>query len=202
MDSSGEVETARPLLAHQLDRGQQYTVVLTTGGGLYRYQLNDVVEVVGRFRECPMVRFIGRQGHVSDWFGEKLNEAHVAQALREAMAALAIAPQFAMLACDAAPPCASYVLYIEAEASEETLTQAATRIDSALRSNFHYDYARKLGQLGPVRVFRARKAAASYMARAMGNGQRAGDIKPLALDRRDGWSQIFEGRIVASAAHQ
>jgi hypothetical protein len=28
-------------------------------------------------------------------------------------------------------------------------------------------------------------------------GQRAGDVKPLALDRRDQWSTILRGRFVA-----
>jgi hypothetical protein len=35
------------LLAHQLDKGKTYSVVVTTGGGLYRYRLNDLVEVTG-----------------------------------------------------------------------------------------------------------------------------------------------------------
>jgi len=33
---------------HELERGRLYSVILTTGGGLYRYALGDVVTVVGR----------------------------------------------------------------------------------------------------------------------------------------------------------
>ena len=36
----------QPKLAHQLDKGQTYAVVATTGGGFYRYQLQDLVKVV------------------------------------------------------------------------------------------------------------------------------------------------------------
>ncbi len=59
-------------LAHELDRGGRYSVVLTTGGGLYRYRLNDSVEVVGFEHECPLLRFLGKTDRVSDLVGEKL----------------------------------------------------------------------------------------------------------------------------------
>jgi len=196
VDSSGEVDPASPQLAHQIDRGQRYTVVLTTGGGLYRYLLQDMVEVTGHFHECPLVRFLGRSGHVSDWFGEKLNEAHVSEVLRDVFDSLAMTPSFAMLACQTSCPPAGYVLYTDAIESDEVLARAAARIDKGLRSNFHYHYARELGQLSLVRVFRAQTAAETYLSVAVGNGRRAGDVKPPALDRRDGWSGIFGGYFV------
>src|ERR1043165_7254360 len=40
IDDSGEV-----LLAHQVEKGKSYSVVVTTGGGFYRYQLQEVIEV-------------------------------------------------------------------------------------------------------------------------------------------------------------
>jgi hypothetical protein len=173
-------ETA--LLADELDAGQQYAVVISTGGGLYRYLLDDVIEVVGRVRQCPLIRFVGRQGLVSDWFGEKLNEAFVAGVLREV---LGTSPSFAMLACDTDIP--AYVLYIDGEIPEK----AAADIEACLRQNFHYDYARFLGQLGPLQICRVPGAAEMYQQFCMRGGQKAGNIKPLALDRRNGWSRVF-----------
>jgi len=183
-------------LAHQLDRGEKYSVVVTTGGGLYRYRLHDLIEVVGRFHDCPMVRFLGRQGYVSDWFGEKLNEAHVSGVMREAFGDLRIAPAFAMLACDTDPPSPGYVLYIETAEPDAALDRAAAAIEAGLRDNFHYRYARDLGQLAPLRVFRATGAADAHAAEGLRRGLRAGDIKPLALDRHDGWSRTLEGRFL------
>ena len=199
--ASGEVDRARPQLAHQIDHGQRYAVVLTTGGGLYRYLLQDLVEVTGHFHGCPLVRFLGRNGHVSDWFGEKLDEAHVSQTLRDVFDSLAMAPSFAMLACDTNRP-TGYVLYIDAIGPDEVLARAAARIDAGLRSNFHYRYARELGQLSLIRVFRAQAAAETYLSVAVGNRQRAGDVKPPALDRRNGWSGIFRGHFLSSSPPQ
>jgi hypothetical protein len=193
-------ETGYPLLAHELVQGQQYAVVVTTGGGLYRYRLGDLVEVTGQIHDCPLIRFLGRQDQVSDWFGEKLNEAHVAGILRRAFDDHKIAPAFAMLACDisSAP---AYVLYVETEAAEHLLNVIAEKIEDALCGNFHYRYARQFGQLAPLKTFRARNAAATFLENAIASGQRAGNVKPSALDPRGICCRGFEGEFV-TCAHQ
>jgi hypothetical protein len=183
--------TGCPQLAHELEPGQRYSVIVTTGGGLYRYPLQDLVEVTGHFHGCPLIRFLGRQGYVSDWFGEKLNEAHVSGVLQRVFDALGMAPAFAMLACETDLPSPGYVLYIDTSESDGLLEGAAARIENGLQENFHYQYARQLGQLAPLRVFRAEGADEAYLATGVRSGFRAGDIKPLALDRRNGWSRIF-----------
>jgi len=198
IDSRGDVDETAPCLAHELEPGHRYTIILTTAGGLYRYRLDDAVEVIALEAECPLIRFSGRHGYVSDWFGEKLHEAHVSDVLREAFVSSGPSPTpaFAMLACDRDRHPPAYVLYADCEADDATLTRIAARIDDGLRANFHYDYARLLGQLGSVGVFRARDAARTYLTAAIAAGQRAGDVKPLALDRRDGWSARFTGRSI------
>ena len=184
------IDCDRPLLADQLDRGGLYTVAVTTGGGLYRYVLGDLVEVTGHFRGCPLIRFVGRQYSVSDWFGEKLNEAHACRVLQETFRALGMVPSFAMLACDT-DSSPGYVLYIDAAGHDELTERAAKMVDVGLRENFHYNYARQLGQLECVRAFRVHGGADRYLATAARNGQKLGDIKMPALDRRGGWSGVF-----------
>lgn len=204
IDSCGEADEETPLLADRLERGRRYTVIISTAGGLYRYRLNDVVEVTGQVGECPLLRFAGKHEYVSDWFGEKLHEAHVASVLHDAFAspgspaAAAARPAFAMLACDRdlAPP--AYVVYVDCAADDAALAVAAAAIDDGLRRNFHYDYARLLGQLGPARIFRAEGTARACLSAAVADGQRAGGVKPLALDRRDGWSRRLRGRFIPS----
>ena len=71
------------------------SVALTTGGGLYRYRLlHDLVEVSGAFMN--VLWFVFAEGWDRfDWFGEKLNEAHVAATLREVFDSLELKPAFA-----------------------------------------------------------------------------------------------------------
>lgn len=172
---------ATVFLAHELEVGKRYDVILTTGGGLYRYDTEDVVEVTGYRGQAPVLRFIGRAQHVSDHFGEKLNEIFVRERMQTALEGTPHA--FAMLACDRD----AYVLYIDSDAP---LGFAVTTLEAALRESHHYDLVRRLGQLGPLRVLRVRDAASTYL-RVKSATQTLGDIKIPALDREQGWSERF-----------
>ena len=166
-------------LAHEVETGQRYRVILTTGGGLRRYDTEDLVEVTGFAGQAPLLRFIGRATHVSDHFGEKLNEIFVRECLERVLRD--VPHRFAMLACDRD----AYVLYLESEAAVDV-----AQLDALLRDAHHYDLARRLGQLAPLRLMRVRDAAATYL-RTKSATQLLGDIKIPALDREQGWGEHF-----------
>ncbi|HEV2854596.1 MAG TPA: GH3 auxin-responsive promoter family protein [Thermoanaerobaculia bacterium] len=182
-----------PRLVHELEKGGVYSAVLTTGGGLYRYRLEDRVEVTGFVGRTPSLRFLGKEGHVSDLRGEKLHESFVAAALERSFRRTATAPRFALLAPeDGAVP--GYVLYVESAALSPGLAQA---VEEELAGNPHYRLCTALGQLAPVKVFRIEKDAFPfYLRRCREQGQRMGDVKALALSPVSGWSAIFPGRFL------
>lgn len=183
-----------PVLLGELETGGRYDVVLTTGGGLYRYQLRDRVEVTGRWRGVPCLRFVGKTDHVVDRFGEKLNARHVQKVLNTACDTHDLDPAFAMLAADARTP-PGYTLFLQADAPDGTLREVAQSVEAELRDNYHYDYCRRLDQLGPLRLFRVTgDARSAYLERCVALGQRAGDVKPTALHSEPGWSDHFDGR--------
>lgn len=168
-------------LAHELETGRRYDVILTAGGGLRRYDTEDVIEVIRYRGQAPVLKFIGRANHVSDHFGEKLNEVFVRERLEHALRG--VPHQFAMLACDGN----AYVLYLESDAEVDLAS-----LDASLREAHHYDLARRLGQLAPLRLMRVRDAAATYL-RVKSATQALGDIKIPALDREAGWGERFAG---------
>ena len=43
---------------HELEDGREYYVFVTTGEGLYRYDMNDIVRVNGRFFATPALEFV------------------------------------------------------------------------------------------------------------------------------------------------
>jgi hypothetical protein len=182
----------RPRLAHELEQGREYVVLLSTSGGLLRYRLGDLVRVEGFSGATPCLRFMGRADAVSDLVGEKLAATRVTAVLDAALPALfgGARPRFAMLAPEwEAPP--AYRLFLETDAPEDLLAQAAAAIERALHEGFHYRYARELGQLGPVRAVRVTEGVRHYEARCIALGQRAGDIKPADLHRQPGWTAHF-----------
>jgi len=176
------------LLAHQIQKGKTYSVVVTTGGGLYRYQMQDVVEVIGYWKQIPRIRFIGKADHISDWFGEKLEERFVANILENLFARHQISPTFAMLAADDMDGF-RYVLYLESNDRADHVL--AEDLDSALRANFHYDYCRKLGQLETVQINRVRGGVETYLQACQSRGQKLGNIKASVLQKNTGWSKWF-----------
>jgi hypothetical protein len=72
------------LLAHELEVGRRYDVVLSSGNGLYRYDLNDVVEVHGVYRRTPLLSFVRKGRDMVSITGEKLHLNHVQAAVRAA----------------------------------------------------------------------------------------------------------------------
>lgn len=179
------------LLAHQLQKDKTYSVAVTTAGGFYRYQLHDLVEVLGFWGQLPRLRFVGKAGHVSDWFGEKLEGHFVAQVFEQVFALHSLTPLFAMLAPEEAQEGFRYVLYLESNQPFDP-ARLAQDLDSALRANFHFDYCRKLGQIGATAVWPVRRGAESYLRASHARGQKLGDVKPLALQKTTGWERYFD----------
>ncbi len=140
-------------LAHELEPGGRYRVVLTTSGGMYRYTLHDEVEVVGFLRECPLIRFRGKLDRTSDLVGEKLSEVHVQAAVTHVLSKYRIHATFALLApMEGQPP--HYRLFLQCGSSrpEPLLERLRSALDAELAKNPHYRYAIGLGQLAPADV--------------------------------------------------
>lgn len=186
--------TTECCLAHQLSLGRKYRVVITTAGGLYRYQLFDVVEVVGFRNECPLLRFLGRSNGTCDLVGEKLSEMHVRKVLAQTFDGHRLAPRFSLVApFTASPP--HYILFIELEPdrlSQKVRTEVAETVQRGLEENPYYRHAIDIGQLMPLEVRFLDSSKIDgwqvYERECVKRGQRVGDIKPTALDPWTGWA--------------
>jgi hypothetical protein len=193
-------------LAHQLDHGGRYRVVITTGGGLYRYSLHDEVEVVGFLAECPLLRFLGKTDHTCDLVGEKVAETHVRQVLERELGRLELEPRFVLLApiMDRPP---HYRLYVQLHVGSQDmclLKRLRDGIERGLCENPHYRYAIGLAQLAEMDLHLLQSDGESggtiYQQQCVLRGQRAGSVKPTALDSWRGWPEVFEQHVVAVAA--
>jgi GH3 auxin-responsive promoter len=174
--------------AHELEPGAEYRVVLTTGGGLYRYCLHDRVQVAGFSARTPVLRFLGKEDHVSDLCGEKLSEGFVARALQSALNG--VEARFAMLAPDGE----GYTLFVRADTVPPGLPGA---VDAALCANPHYRYCVELGQLQRARVFAVDGAASErFLEHSRRLGRRLGDVKPTPLSTCPDWPRVFQGSYV------
>jgi len=175
--------------AHELQRGETYTVILTTAGGLWRYRLDDQVEVDSWLETTPSLRFLGRGRKVSDLRGEKLHESFVARAIAAACARAQCMPSFAMLApelLENGRP--RYVLFVEKPVS----SALTALLEEQLRENPHYALCLKLGQLTPLVCAPLERGAYEIFCRTgVAAGRTQGQMKPEALSLRTDWRQLF-----------
>jgi len=178
----------RSHLASELDLHEVYRVVVTTSGGLYRYQLQDDITVDGFVDATPSIRFIGKVDNTCDLVGEKLTEVFVTACLARVFEKRNVCPAFSMMAPDESR--LGYILYLEAENAAKDL---ANDLHQALMDNPQYAYASAMGQLAPVKLFRiSADGYTLYAERLVRKGQRLGDIKAVSLRKETGWTHWFK----------
>ncbi|NMD06683.1 MAG: GH3 auxin-responsive promoter family protein [Phyllobacteriaceae bacterium] len=136
VDQAGHIR-----LSHDLVVGQSYRAVITTPGGLYRYDTRDKVVCVSTDGSGPRLVFEGREGLASDMVGEKLEDAFVASVL----AGLPV-PARLVASTTSAP---HYELWLDVPAATAT-SSWLEQVEQALKANPQYAYARNMGQLKPL----------------------------------------------------
>ena len=195
-DSTGEEAESIGVEAAEL--GRTYRVLLTTSGGLYRYATRDLVRVDGWYRRAPVLAFVGRSDAASDVAGEKLTPRFAETVIVSALAEIGVDAAFAMLApVWRSSETPHYALFVECAALDAE--RLATAVETRLREAHHYSLCRELGQLSGVRAVVVEDGDARYERGCLARGQRAGSIKPVALDARPGWDVDFMRRAPASA---
>src|SRR5262249_19838161 len=140
---------------------------------------------------------LGKADCVSDLVGEKLAEVHVRAVLDRVFARHGLAPPFALLVpVEGRPP--RYRLYVQGGPGDKLPPRSvlAGDLETGLCENPHYGYAVRLGQLTRAEVAllspRAESGWRVYERRCLAQGQRAGNVKPAALDARAGWPEMFQ----------
>jgi len=89
-----EKKDKRILLCDQLEEGKEYFLIVTTPGGLYRYNIDDVITVNGFFNKTPVIEFVQKGRSAVSIGGEKLYESQVNKALSEVLSRSGLSVEF------------------------------------------------------------------------------------------------------------
>jgi hypothetical protein len=175
------------LRVEQLEVGQRYFVYVTNGSGLYRYEMNDIVEVTGHDQQTPRIRFVQKGKGVVSFTGEKLYEVQVIAAVDKALAALRGRYHFIAAVAelvDATNPRLIFLIEFDDPIAEHDGSALVDRLDAALgEENDEYLTKRRSLRYGPpvIRVVRPGEFD-RYRRRMVETGQRAdGQFKVLRL---------------------
>ena len=175
------------LRVEQLEAGRRYFVYVTNASGLYRYEMNDIVEVAGHDRQTPLIRFIQKGKGVVSFTGEKLYEVQVIAAVDKALAALRGRHHFIAAVAelvDGTSPRLIFLTEFDDPVADHDGSAMVDRLDAALgEENDEYLTKRKSLRYGPpvIRVVRSGEFD-RYRRRLVESGQRAdGQFKVLRL---------------------
>ena len=213
IDSATGKADATAIPACEVQKGRMYSVVITTGGGFYRYRLSDLVIVEDFYRSCPVLRFIGKEDHFSDHMGEKLSEYHVQKVLGQAFTETGLPTVFSLLTPEDSDQGFRYALFIEmdetgrieqaASLKVTLLKSVLSAVEKGLHENYHYAYCRRLDQIKPPVLYVLEQkngvsASDIFLNESMKRGQRLGNIKSCVLHRETGWKEAFMQLITMS----
>ncbi len=142
------------LLPEALKVGELYRIVVSNYNGFYRYDIGDVVEVVGFYENAPLIVFRHRRGGLLSSTTEKTTEFHAIQVMQQLQADFQISLEsFCLtLADDQTPP--PYLVNIELS-PDSTLNDPQKflqRFDQQLKA-IHASYeVKRRDQVPPPRL--------------------------------------------------
>ncbi len=183
------------LLCDRLEKGGEYFIIVTTAGGLYRYDIDDIVKVTGFFNRTPIIEFVQKGGNAVSLAGEKLYGSQVNEAVSEAVRKCGLsvrfftaAPRFNMLP--------GYVFLVEFDDGvpfERKKALLASIEEELRRHNSEYKLIREKKILSPPVLKVVRKGGfEKYRARRIKEGAHDSQFKMPELTPDPDFGKNFE----------
>ena len=177
-----DLENEHPhfLQLHELEQGKRYCPFVTTYAGLYRYNMNDLVEVGPNFENTPTVHMIQKVNGIVTMTGEKLHERQFIEAVHTAEKELQMPVKFFVGFADLS--ISAYHFYYEFEDLATTQQQAeqfTQKVDQVLQqSNIEYKAKRESFRVkDPVTHRLQRESFEHFKAQCIAEGARDGQFK-------------------------
>lgn len=196
VDQDRKPKGAELLTVEELEEGQRYYIYVTTVAGLYRYDMNDIVEVTGFYEKTPLIHFVQKGKGVVSFTGEKLYESQVLAAVDHAFAPMLGRYEFIAAIGEMRGSKPSYVFLLEFDQPVQDAQAKAMlkSLEEALRSkNMEYASKRDSMRLDPplLRIIKSGEFD-RYRKRAVEKGKSDGQFKILRLTTDPGFAKEFE----------
>jgi hypothetical protein len=187
----------------EVKQGERYYPVITTSAGLYRYNMNDILEISGFYNGFPLIRFIQKGNGIISMTGEKLHEQQFIEAVHAAQKDLDLSLAFFVGFADLEK--SNYQFYYEfadpgvARARAEELS---ARVDGYLKEfNSEYENKRNSNRVkAPETFFLVPNSFEKFKAACIDLGYRDGQFKLNLLMQDDGRRKMFRDLVLEEAA--
>ena len=168
------------LQIYELEQGKRYNAYVTTYSGLFRYNMNDLIEVGGKFRETPTVHMVGKVNGIVSMTGEKLFEPQFLDAVHQAEDETGIKTKFFVGFADVEESKYHFYYEFENEKIRQEEAEAFTKVvDEKLQHiNLEYESKRQSFRLhDPETHILLSNAYARFKAACLKDGFRDGQFK-------------------------
>ena len=192
-ESDLENPEPRFLRLHELELGKRYCIYVTTFSGLYRYNMNDLVEVGGWNGKTPKIHMVQKVNGIVSITGEKLYEKQFIEAVHEAERQSGLKANFFIGFADPEEACYDFYYEFEKRKIRRSKAEAFTKIvDSQLMEmNIEYQSKRASHRLKEPKTFvLKRNSYDHFKRRSLLEGARDGQFKLVMLlqdKRRQRW---------------
>ncbi len=165
---------------HELEEGKRYVTYVTTFAGLYRYNMNDMVEVGPRYWNTPSIHLIQKVNGIVSMTGEKLHERQFIEAVGQVEKELNMSLKFFVGFADL--DISAYRFYWEfadQETSQEKAELFTKHVDELLKE-YNQEYKTKRDSLRvkePVTHRLQFNSFETFKAQCIAEGLRDGQFK-------------------------
>ncbi len=164
----------------ELEQGKRYCVYVTTFAGLYRYNMNDLVEVTGKYKTIPTIQFIQKINGIVSMTGEKIHERQFMEAVEEAEKETGLKTLFYVGFADIEK--STYRFYFEfadESVTQETADNFGKVVDEKLKKiNCEYEGKRVSFRVNdPVTCILQKDSFETYKKNCIERGSRDGQFK-------------------------
>ena len=162
--------------------GHKYELVITNCGGLYRYQMQDVVKILEFYGKMPVIRFCYRRNLIMNLAGEKTNLEQLKGAVRELELQGGVHLTEYAVSGDLSVNPGRYVLYYETAGNKKPKWDDQA-FDRCMRENsVDYNDCRNTMEIGPAVTRRLKPDSfTAWKDRLAENGAEMGQDKPMNM---------------------
>ena len=181
IEAANEGKDVRFYQLHELVSGKRYCPYVTTFAGLYRYNMNDLVEVAPTgFHNTPRVFMIQKINGIVTMTGEKLHERQFIEAVQEASDKLGTPLKFFIGFAELSESRYHfYYEFVDRQTPQSKADELNKLVDDILRQkNIEYDAKRKSFRVkDPVAHRLIPESFETFKAQCIAEGARDGQFK-------------------------
>lgn len=178
----------RFLQLHELEKGKRYCPYVTTMAGLYRYNMNDLVEVGDFFEQTPTVHMIQKVNGIVTITGEKLHERQFIAAVREAEQRTGLKTQFFIGFANLEKSNYDFMYEFAEPTTTQEQAEAFTRVVDEVLKEMNIEYKAKRDSFrlkDPDTQRMVPQSFEQFKARCIAEGARDGQFKLQLLMQDD-----------------